>query len=191
MEQRPPGDQSGEQHPESGVGRSEPEPRPEQPGGQPVGQPGWQQPGAQPGQQPGQPGQWTQPPSSAGGPPPPPPPPAYAAPGYGTGAVGAPVRNDGLAIGALVCSIIAVVPIWLFCYGISAIVLGAVGTILGQVSLNRIRASGGTLGGGTMANVGRILGVIGIVLGVIWLVAVIAFIGFFMSNPQLFTSPTP
>jgi hypothetical protein len=43
-------------------------------------------------------------------------------------------------------------------------ILGPVAFFVGNSSLNRIRASGGTLGGEGLANAGRILGIIGTVL---------------------------
>jgi hypothetical protein len=43
-------------------------------------------------------------------------------------------------------------------------ILGPVAFFVGNSSLKRIRASGGTLGGEGLANAGRILGIIGTVL---------------------------
>ena len=52
-------------------------------------------------------------------------------------------------------------------------ILGPVAFFLGNNSLNRIRASGGTLGGEGLANAGRILGIIGSFLLVAWVLLII------------------
>jgi hypothetical protein len=52
-------------------------------------------------------------------------------------------------------------------------ILGPVAFFVGNSSLNRIRASGGTLGGEGLANAGRILGIIGTVFLVIFVIYVI------------------
>jgi hypothetical protein len=52
-------------------------------------------------------------------------------------------------------------------------ILGPVAFFLGNNSLNRIRASGGTLGGEGLANAGRILGIIGSFILVAWVLLVI------------------
>ena len=81
----------------------------------------------------------------------------YGAPGY------AGQRTDGLAIGSLVVGIISIV-CSVACLGI---VLGPAAAIMGFISRQRIATSGGTVGGGTMALAGLILGVIGFVAGVV------------------------
>jgi hypothetical protein len=79
------------------------------------------------------------------------------------------------------------------CYGVPAIALGITALILGRVSLRKIRASGGMLGGDGLAQAGWITGTIGAVLGVIYLVSIIGIYGFslyyFLTHPQV--TPTP
>lgn len=79
--------------------------------------------------------------------------PAYAAP-----------RTDGLAIASLVIGIISIV----CSIGCLGIVLGPTAAIMGFISRQRIATSGGMLGGGTLAMVGLILGIIGFVASVAW-----------------------
>jgi Domain of unknown function (DUF4190) len=81
-----------------------------------------------------------------------------AAPAY------AAQRTDGLAIAALVIGIVSIV-CSLGCLGI---VLGPTAAIMGFISRQRIATSGGMLGGGTLAMVGLILGIIGFVASVGW-----------------------
>lgn len=100
-------------------------------------------------------------------PPPPPPPPGGGyvppPPGYGPMAGGyAAPRTDGLAIASLVVGILSLV-CFFFCLGL---VLGPTAAIMGFISRQRIASSGGALGGGTMATVGLILGIIGFVASV-------------------------
>ena len=110
------------------------------------------------------------PPPSGGGfmPPPPPagggyvPPPPVA---YGGMAAGyAAPRTDGLAIASLVIGIFSVL-CTVACLGI---VLGPTAAIMGFISRQRITSSGGALGGGTMATVGLVLGIVGFVASVGW-----------------------
>jgi Domain of unknown function (DUF4190) len=110
------------------------------------------------------------PPAGGGFTPPPPPPPSggYVPPppsGYTPAAGYATTRNDGLAIGALVVGILALVCSWPFCLGL---LLGPAGGIMGFISRQRIAASGGQLGGGAMALAGLILGVIGFLASAGW-----------------------
>ena len=81
-----------------------------------------------------------------------------AAPAY------AAQRTDRLAIAALVIGIVSIV-CSLGCLGI---VLGPTAAIMGFISRQRIATSGGMLGGGTLAMVGLILGIIGFVASVGW-----------------------
>src|ERR1700693_305241 len=114
------------------------------------------------------------PPPPGGGftPPPPPPPPAgYIPPpagGYAPAGVGyAGPRTDGLAIGALITGILAVICFWI-CLGL---ILGPAAAIMGFISRPRVAASGGTVGGGGLALAGKILGIVGFVFSgaeVIW-----------------------
>ena len=71
-------------------------------------------------------------------------------------------RTDGLAIAALVIGIVSIV-CSIFCLGI---ILGPTAAIMGFISRQRIQTSGGALGGGTLALVGLILGILGFVAGV-------------------------
>ena len=91
-------------------------------------------------------------------------------------------RTDGLAIAALVIGIVSIV-CSLGCLGI---VLGPTAAIMGFISRQRVATSGGTLGGGTLAIVGLMLGVVGFVLSVVWFFVIAS--GTF-SNA--FVSPTP
>src|ERR1700674_4875524 len=108
------------------------------------------------------------PPPSGGGfmPPPPPagggyvPPPPVA---YGGMAAGyAAPRTDGLAIASLVIGILSLV----CAIGCLGIVLGPTAAIMGFISRQRINSSGGALGGGTLAVVGLVLGIVGFVASV-------------------------
>ena len=71
-------------------------------------------------------------------------------------------RTDGLAIASLVIGIISIV-CSIVCLGI---VLGPTAAIMGFISRQRISTSGGALGGGTLALLGLILGIVGFVAGV-------------------------
>lgn len=100
------------------------------------------------------------PPPPAGGGFVPPPPGGYAPVSVGYAAQ----RTDGLAIASLVIGIISLV-CFVACLGI---VLGPTAAIMGFVSRQRISSSGGALGGGTLATIGLILGVVGFVVSVGW-----------------------
>ena len=76
----------------------------------------------------------------------------------------ASIRTDGLAIAALVIGILSVV----CSVGCLGIALGPTAAIMGFISRERVATSGGTLGGGTLAIIGLILGVVGLVLSVVW-----------------------
>ncbi|MEI8081576.1 MAG: DUF4190 domain-containing protein [Actinomycetes bacterium] len=97
--------------------------------------------------------------------PPTPPPPGYP-PAYGPGGYSqAPAGNNGLAIAALICSLIG-----LCCGG----VLSVVGIILGFVAKSQIRRTG--QGGGGMATAAIVIGFVVVILWVIY-VAVAAATG--------------
>jgi hypothetical protein len=84
-------------------------------------------------------------------------------PAGGYGAYGyAAQRTDGLAIASLVLGIISI----LCSLGCLGIVLGPTAAIMGFISRQRISTSGGALGGGTLALVGLILGLLGFVASV-------------------------
>src|ERR1700681_2456568 len=115
------------------------------------------------------------PPSGGGAMPPPPPPPmgggavpppppmggGFVPPppgGYAPMSAGyAAPRSDGLAIASLIVGILSLV-CTLGCLGI---VLGPAAAIMGFVSRQRIATSGGALGGGTLAVIGLVLGIVG------------------------------
>jgi hypothetical protein len=71
-------------------------------------------------------------------------------------------RTDGLAIASLVIGVISIL-CSLSCLGI---ILGPTAAIMGFISRQRINTSGGALGGGALAIVGLITGIIGFVVGV-------------------------
>ena len=98
----------------------------------------------------------------------PPPPPMGG--GYSPMSAGyAAPRNDGLAVASLVIGILSLV-CSVACLGI---VLGPTAAIMGFISRQRIASSGGALGGGTLALVGLILGVVGFVASVGWFFLII------------------
>ena len=76
-------------------------------------------------------------------------------------------RTDGLAIASLVIGILSLVCSFI-CLGV---LLGPTAAIMGFISRQRIASSGGTLGGGTLAVVGLILGIIGFLASVGWFFA--------------------
>ncbi len=79
------------------------------------------------------------------------------------------------------------------CYGVPAIGLGITALILGRVSLRKIRASGGMLGGQGLAQAGWITGIVGGVLGLIYLLAIVAIYGFaiYYAVTHPHATPTP
>ena len=97
-----------------------------------------------------------------------PPPPAGYTPGAGAGY--ASPRTDGLAIGSLIAGIVSIVCAFM-CLGIIA---GPAAAIMGFISRQRIATSGGMMGGGTLALVGLILGIVGFVASVGWFFYVVA-----------------
>ena len=113
------------------------------------------------------------PPPPGGGAVPPPPPPSggYVPPppgGYAPAAAGyAAPRTDGLAIASLIVGILALV-CSVACLGV---ILGPTAAIMGFISRQRIASSGGTVGGGTLAMVGLVLGIIGFIASVGWFFA--------------------
>ena len=106
--------------------------------------------------------------------------PAYGQPAYPY-ATAAP--TDGLALGAMITGIAALV---LSCaYGIG-LLASPVALVLGKVSMNRIKRSEGRLGGGGLALTGFILGIIGTVLLVIAIIAVVIIIVVAINDPSAF-----
>ncbi|MGZ6214415.1 MAG: DUF4190 domain-containing protein [Candidatus Limnocylindria bacterium] len=80
------------------------------------------------------------------------------------------------------------------CYGIPAVALGAAALILGRMSLGRIQASGGALGGFGLAQAGWITGVIGGALGLLYAlfsIGVVLLTFFAAANGLGIPSPTP
>jgi hypothetical protein len=71
-------------------------------------------------------------------------------------------RTDGLAIASLVIGIVSIVCSFL-CLGI---ILGPTAAIMGFIARQRIATSGGALGGGALAIIGLILGIIGFLASV-------------------------
>ena len=82
--------------------------------------------------------------------------------GYGAGVAYAPQRTDGLAVASLIIGIISIV-CSVACLGI---ILGPTAAIMGFISRQRIATSGGALGGGTLAVIGLVLGILGFLVGV-------------------------
>ena len=92
-----------------------------------------------------------------------PPPPGGLQPATGYGGYGyAAQRTDGLAIASLIFGILSIV-CSLGCLGL---VLGPTAAIMGFISRQRIASSGGAIGGGTLAVVGLVLGIVGFVASV-------------------------
>ena len=116
---------------------------------------------------------------------------AAAYPGYpGYPGYGAPVMvpsqpTNGMAIAAMVVSLVALPG--LICYGIAGIVIGLVGAILGHVARRQVTERGD--GGGGMAMAGIIIGWIAVGAGVIILGLIIWFVWWAASLPS--TYPTP
>jgi hypothetical protein len=108
--------------------------------------------------------------------PPPPPPPSggYVPPppgGYAPAGAGyAAPRTDGLAIASLIIGILALV----CTVGCLGVILGPTAAIMGFISRQRIASSGGTVGGGTLATVGLVLGIIGFIASVGWFFLIIS-----------------
>ncbi len=73
-------------------------------------------------------------------------------------------RTDGLAIASLVVGILSLV-CTVACLGV---VLGPTAAIMGFISRQRITSSGGALGGGTLAVIGLVLGIVGFIASVGW-----------------------
>jgi hypothetical protein len=105
-------------------------------------------------------------------------------PGY---AVAAP-RTDGMAIAALVVSIVAAVGI--FCYGVLAIILGPIAIYLGLRSRRQIKESGGALGGYGLAQAGWIIGLCAAILGALYLIFVVGFVAI-VAISGIHISPSP
>ncbi len=117
-------------------------------------------------------------------------PPGYPqpTPGYG-GYIAAP-PTDGMAIASLVLGIVSFPGIC--CYGVVGVAAGVTAVILGRMSLSKITASGGMLGGRGLAQAGWICGLIGAILGAIYGLVSLAFIIFGVTNGfGTISFPTP
>ena len=112
-----------------------------------------------------------------------------ASQGWGQGTPWAPARNDGMAIGAMVCGIVSIT-----CAGFLGIVLGPVALVLGIRSRRRIGGSSGTLKGEGMALTGIVLGAIGVVASIAYLVFLVRnpdFVQDFLNQLTTTTTTTP
>jgi hypothetical protein len=108
-------------------------------------------------------------------------------PGYGY--VASP-PTDGMAIAALILGIVSIPGIC--CYGIVGLAAGITGIVLGRMSLRKISASGGMIGGRGLAQAGWICGLVGAVLGLLYGLFSIGVLIFSASNGfGNFTIPTP
>ena len=134
-----------------------------------------------------------QPPSPYGAPPPygapQQQPPYQQQPGYGQ-PYGQPAYpyaaqppSDGLALGAMITGIVALVFSCLYGVGLLA---SPVALVLGKVSMNRIKRSEGQLRGHGMAVTGFVLGIIGTVLLVLAIVALVIIIVVAVNDPSAF-----
>jgi hypothetical protein len=95
-----------------------------------------------------------------------PPPPGYGPPG----AVGAP--TDQMAIWSLVIAILGLVGSC--CVGVGGVIGGPIAFFMGGSALKRIRASNGSLGGETLALIGRwgglAVAILGLLILALWIV---------------------
>ena len=95
-----------------------------------------------------------------------------------------------MAVAALVLGIISIPGIC--CYGIVGVAAGVTAVILGRISLGKIRASGGMIGGRGLAQAGWICGLVGAVLGLLYGLLQIAFLIFGITNGfGTITLPSP
>ena len=99
---------------------------------------------------------WAFPPQGYGPPPQPPPP----NPMNPWGPMGLPPQmqppNNGLAVASLVCGILAIVPGC--CCGFFGLPLSVLAVVMGIVGINQINASGGQVGGKSLAIAGVVCG---------------------------------
>jgi hypothetical protein len=118
-------------------------------------------------------------------------PPGYPqpAPGYGGYAPAGP-PTDGMAVAALVLGIISIPGVC--CYGIVGLAAGITAVILGRMSLRKITAAGGMIGGRGLAQAGWICGLVGAVLGGLYgLFTIALFIFGIAGSFGSFTFPSP
>jgi len=81
------------------------------------------------------------------------------------------VATDQMAIWSLVLAGVGLLGIC--CFGVGGLILGPIAFFVGNSSLKRIRASGGSVGGDTMANIGRIGGIVVAIIGALVLLTYI------------------
>jgi hypothetical protein len=125
--------------------------------------------------------------------PPPPigqaPPGAYQPPppGYGVPGLAASAPTDQMAIWSLVVAILGLVGCC--CLGIGGVIGGPIAFFMGGSSLKRIRASNGSLGGETLALIGRWGGLAVAILGLLILAFyIVAGVGSVLNQPSPTTS---
>ena len=96
-----------------------------------------------------------------------------------------------MAIASLVLGIVAFPSIC--CYGIPGVAFGVTALILGRVSLRKIRASNGMIGGHGIAQAGWICGLVAAVLGGLYGLFTLAILlfGIFGSASGVFPFVTP
>ncbi len=97
-----------------------------------------------------------------------------------------------MAIASLVLGIVAFPSIC--CYGVPGVAFGITALILGRVSLRKIRAANGAIGGHGLAQAGWICGLVAAVLGAIYaifylVIIVLGVAGAFNGFP--FVTPSP
>ena len=107
-----------------------------------------------------------------------PPPPGFATPGAGP-MLGTP--TDQMAIWATVLAGLGL--LGLCCFGVGGLILGPIAFFMGGSALARIRASNGTLGGDTLASIGRWGGLAVGVLGLLVLIGFIAAVALGAASP--------
>lgn len=100
--------------------------------------------------------------------------------------------TDGMAIAALILGIVAFPGIC--CYGILGVAFGVTAVILGRISVRKIRAANGMIGGFGLAQAGWICGLVAAVLGALYgifylVIIVLGVSGAFNNLP--FITPTP
>jgi hypothetical protein len=97
-----------------------------------------------------------------------------------------------MAIASLVLGIVAFPGIC--CYGVGGIAAGVTAVILGRISLRKISAAGGMVGGRGLAQAGWICGLIAAILGGIYALFSLIFLIFGLTSGFgnfTFPSPTP
>jgi hypothetical protein len=92
-----------------------------------------------------------------------------------------------MAIASLIVSLIGLPGI--VCFGIVGLILGGVGFFLGRSSLNRIRASGGAVGGAGLAQAGWIIGVVAAALGALYFIYIVVVFAVAISSGTRNTTP--